>query len=202
MIPSVVVCLRTGGDYRIEHVFALERQIAKHTTLPYQLKIYSDLHYKGWIPLKSNYPGWWSCTELWRNQGPTIAMGLDTVILGNMDFLLEKASSLGPNDVLLTKSPFHDGQLVNAIQVWNGDLSWLYTEFNYEEQSKLYRGDENYMIDKLEKAGAELKPIEDSFVNICNYRKHFVTGVSTKPKVVYFHGQPRPWKTPLWKRVK
>ena len=199
-IPTIVVCLRSGGDYRPQHVAALETQIEKNSTLPYRFVCYSDIYFVGRdVPLEKNYPGWWSCVELWRQTGPTIAMGLDTMILGNIDELLKFSLTVQPDEFCLLDSPFHKGEWINGIQVWNGDWSWLYDEFDYEKESATRRGEENYLIETLIERNIKIRSIQQAFSSIQNYKKEYLIKGRKKSSIIYFHGKPRPWNSPLWK---
>ena len=200
--PTIVVCLRSGGDYRPTHVMALAKQVEKNTAVPYRFVCYTDVTKSGSVcPLEKNYPGWWSCVELWRHKGPTIAMGLDTIIKGNIDGLLNLACTVKDYEFCLLDSPFKRGEWINGIQIWNGDWSWLYDEFDFEKESATRRGDENYLIEKLIEEGMEIKSIQKVFPGICNYKLEYKRRLKMSSAVVYFHGRPRPWQTPLWNKV-
>src|SRR3990172_11596570 len=108
-LPAIVFALRTGGDYLPEHVDAFIYQVEKNTTVAHEVKCYSDIKDEKYISLEKNYPGWWSCTELWRNIGPTIVVGLDTLVFGSLDPLFELALRCKPDEFYLLDSPFHKG---------------------------------------------------------------------------------------------
>ncbi len=202
MIPSIVCCFRSGGDYLPKHVLALRKQIEKNTTVDYKFVCYSDVLIGDSIPLKRGYPGWWSCVELWRATGPSILLGLDTIILGNIDGLLKLSTEVEENEFLLLDSPFHAGEFVNGIQVYNGDWSWLYENFNYEKESAIHRGDENYLINEIQKKNAKIGSINKHFPGIYNYKRQYKFKQFRDAKIIYFHGRPRPWQTRLWRMVK
>lgn len=199
-VPAIVLSLRSGGDYKPEHVVWLKEQLQKNTTLPFELVVYSDMSLDGALPFEHDYPGWWSCVELWRHKGPTIAIGLDTMVLGNINGLLEFTTSVGPEEFFLLSSPFHKGELVNGMQIWNGDWSWLYEEFDYDDCSSKYRGDENYMIDALVKRGVNIGRIQDHFPGIYNYKKEYLNRKVKDARILIFHGKPRPWNSPVWRK--
>ena len=202
-IPTIVVCLRSGGDYRPQHVIALAKQIEKNCSIPYRFVCYTDVTESGSvIPLEKNYPGWWSCVELWRHQGPTIAMGLDTMVLKNIDQLLNACLQVKEDEFYLLDSPFHAGEWINGIQMWNGDWSWLYEGFDYERISKTHRGEENYQIETLIETESKIKSIQSVFPSICNYKLGYKRRIGMKSAIIYFHGRPRPWQSPLWRLVK
>ena len=86
--------------------------------------------------------------------------------------------------------------------MWNGDWSWLYDGFDYERISKTYRGEENYQIETLIYTESKIKSIQSVFPSICNYRKHWLKRIGRGSAIIYFHGRPRPWQSPLWRLVK
>ena len=86
--------------------------------------------------------------------------------------------------------------------MWNGDWSWLYGGFEYEKISTTHRGEENYQIETLTVRGHKIKSIQSVFPSICNYRKQYIKRKGLDSAIVYFHGRPRPWQTPLWRLVK
>ena len=88
------------------------------------------------------------------------------------------------------------------MQAWNGDWSWLYDEFDFEKESKLHRGDENYQIDALLAKGVDLTAIQEYFEGICSYKRHVRKGLVKDPGIIIFHGDPKPWRTNLWRLVK
>lgn len=206
-IPTFACVLRTGGDYRPYHVDCLMRQIERNTTVEYRFLCLTDLQGADkWFPsqqLEFNYPGWWSCVELWKLKGPMIIAGLDTLITGNIDQLFDLVCLFKENDFGLLSSPFHANQFVNGIQIWNGDWSWLLDGFDFEKIQAKYRGDENYLIESLQNHGANIIAIQDYFPGICNYLKQLKSrpGRCPDPRVIYFHGKPRPWNVvDLWRK--
>jgi len=204
-ITTAFVCvLRSGGDYKPGHVIALGRQIKKHTTVPYRFICYTDippgvdLEGAEIVPLIDNYPGWWSCVEIWRTVGPVVAMGLDTMILGNIDDLINYAQSMRPDEFGLLKSWFKQGGYINGIQVWNGDWSWLYDQFDYDKALKEFRGDENYLLDALTKIDFPVKAIQADVPGIRNC-KGWKRGRDTR--ILVFYGPFKPWKSGyLWRK--
>lgn len=204
-IPSIVCCFRTGGEYKPEHVEALYKQTCRQTTKKYNFVCYTDYAESfsdgiTVIPLEKNYPGWWSCVELWRHQGPSIIIGLDTMFIGNIDHILQLACDVKGNEFLLLESFWHLGQYINGMQIWNGDWSWLYKNFNYEKQSTEYRGDENYQIESLMRVGVSIGRIQMRVDGVYSYKDQYLRGKAKDPRVLIFYGKDKPWKVPsLWR---
>ena len=90
--------LKSGGPYGVEYVKRIYDALQKQwETLP--LQCLSDLPQSAMpfcevIPLKHNWPGWWSKIELFRDDlvpCTAIYLDLDTVILGDLGYLAEVA---------------------------------------------------------------------------------------------------------------
>ena len=206
-IPSIVCCYRTGGVYKAEHIAALYSQVLKNTTIDCEFVCYTDdpdsldhLDSITVIRLEKDYPGWWSCVELWKHQGPSIIVGLDTLFLGNIDHILEFACDVSPNEFFLLASFWHLGQVINGMQIWNGDWSWLYKNFDFEKASAEYRGDENYQIQSLLNRGVTIGTIQDKVLGVYSYRDHYLRGKARDPRVMIFYGKHKPWNDrKLWR---
>lgn len=84
----VLTVLRSGGEFRPEHVQALHRQIERHAPGA-EFQCLSDVEIPGidCIPLKHDWPGWWAKIELFRADlgGEFLYTDLDNVVLGPLD---------------------------------------------------------------------------------------------------------------------
>lgn len=93
----ITCVLKAGGVYTIEYVRKLQSAIARHLTVDYQFVCLTDVReidFCDVIPLKHNWSGWWSKIELFRPElpsCPTIYFDLDTLILGNIDYIAHVA---------------------------------------------------------------------------------------------------------------
>jgi hypothetical protein len=95
----VVCVLKTGGDYDAEYVARLQASVAANSSAPLSFLCLTDDHqvssFCSTIPLKHGWPSWWSKIELFRPgllPGPSLYLDLDTLILGNIDELVQVAS--------------------------------------------------------------------------------------------------------------
>jgi hypothetical protein len=207
MVVTFATALRTGGEYMRNHARMLKRQVEAHSTEPCRFVCLSDVEIDGveTVKLQHNWPGWWSCVELWRLDGPVIVFGLDTVIVGSLDKYIEYARQM-PSDVfLLPEAPYRqyrglDGYYINGVQIWNGDWSWLVDRFNYEVDSKRFRGDENYLLYQLFENDVEIRSINKELGGVVSYSLEYTKG--SDASIVYFHGQHKPWNKPgLWRNL-
>ena len=101
---TTVMCVyRSGGDFKPEYVKYLADAVRRNTTKAYEFMCLTDqptqVLFPGVdivIPLRHNWPGWWSKIELFRGdltRFPAVYFDLDTVILGSIDLLVQAAET-------------------------------------------------------------------------------------------------------------
>jgi len=206
-MPVFACVLKLGGDYIEEHVRLLAAQVRANTTIPYDFICFTDSNEKidgvVSIPLINNWPGWWSVPEVFRNVGPTVVTGIDTVIRGNIDDLFKVATDSTEKDFWMIRSFRPPVRTISGIMAWNGDWSWLYEQFDYEKFSRQLRGEEDYTNAKLREKRVIPKILQDAFPeSIYSYKRHCSGGISSNCKVLVFHGKPRPFEVPtLWQEI-
>lgn len=96
---TIALVLKSGGPYTPDYVIRLVNSIKKNASVPYQIVCLTDMEIDEpsvhSIPLKHNWPGWWSKIELFRPDialSKTVYMDLDTLVVGNIDELLDLAA--------------------------------------------------------------------------------------------------------------
>lgn len=86
---TVICVLKASAVYTAEWVRKLRDAVARNLNLPHRFVCLSDVDVPcERIPLKHDWPGWWSKIELFRPgviTGPTLYLDLDTVVVGNID---------------------------------------------------------------------------------------------------------------------
>jgi hypothetical protein len=91
MSKTVVTVLRSGGEFKPEHVQAMQRQVMRWAPPGTMFKCLSDIDIPGveCLPLRHDWPGWWSKLELFRPdlEDDFLFTDLDNVIVGPMDDL-------------------------------------------------------------------------------------------------------------------
>ena len=195
---TIASVLRSGGDYNASHVAILEASVKKHLSVEHSFVCLSDVECGvERIPLTDGWSGWWSKLELFKIPGPVIYFDLDTIIINNLDSIVEKM--LAPEfcilrDVFIGKKDPHSMQ--SSVMSWRGDMSELYKTFleSPEKYIKLYKGDQDFIYAQLGKTRAAY--YQDILPNnIMSYKAH-LRGKPTPPetKIVIFHGLPRPWQ--------
>lgn len=206
VIPTFACVLRTGGDYLPEHVQVLQNQVKGYTTKPIRFVCYSDVpEIEGVevIPLEKRHPGWWSVPEVFRNVGPTVVMGLDSVITDDIDNLFDLASASSPEDFWMIKAFNRKNKYASGIMVWNGDWSWLWKGFNYEREKNNPVGEQGYTIRALTKRQVKIGILQRRISGIYSYKHHCQREIPSDCRVILFHGKPRPFEVPgIWKMAK
>ena len=204
VIPTFACVLRSGGDFKPEHVRALVLQVDRFTTVPYEFVCYSDTRIQGvkTIDLRGDAPGWWAVPEVFRQKGPTIITGIDTVITGNIDKLFRIAQDCGPDDFWMIKAFHPRNDFASGIMAYNGDWSCIWKEFDYEKAKSLEGGEQEHTKAVLRKKGVQIKALQNVFPGIVSYKRNCKDGIPKRAKVVLFHGKPRPWEVlDIWKPI-
>lgn len=200
--PTVTVaCVyKIGGDFTSEYVHRLAENVREHTTRPHRFVCLTDSDEKfacETLPLTDNLPGWWSKLELFKTfWGRTVYLDLDTVIVGNIDPLLDYEGPAALGQDWYSDKP----KLSTFVMAWNSPINFIYpTE---EEKQEILRNpkkmDEFFVVAKLERAKWHVDDV-CKILSIVSYKKHCREhGVPDTARIVCFHGKPRPhevgWK--------
>jgi len=90
-----------GRDFSVDDVVRLHQTVDKHIDRPYRFYcLTNDMEAKipaEKIPLKHNWPGWWSKIELHRSdlpEGRTLYLDLDTYVVNNLQPILDYPGNL------------------------------------------------------------------------------------------------------------
>jgi hypothetical protein len=105
-----------GGTYDVTWVQKLQRAVARNITVPHRFVCLTDVSILGveTIPLRHNWPGWWSKVELFRPglfHGPVLYFDLDVMITGNLDPMT------GPFEGMVMLGDKLDG-IMNSTAMW------------------------------------------------------------------------------------
>lgn len=191
-MTTVACVLRSGGDFRPEHAQALAAHVPGLICL-------SDLPVPGLEVrrLVSPWRGWWAKMEAY---GPTIEgdlllMDLDTIVRRLPD--VPTADTVLPDfyrpaDRSLIGSGFVFVTAATRARIWE---KWLEDPAGHMARctTRTCWGDQGFLAPFLSGAARWGS-------NVVSYKVHCKAGIPAGADVICFHGQPRPWKTPLWKR--
>lgn len=128
-----VVCVLWEGDFRkrtynSEWVIKLKRMVERNLTVPFNFYCLSnvDIPTINTIPLKHNYPGWWSKIELFRSdlpiEGRILYIDLDSLIINNLDDLVNFDSKF----VLVPPYPMFTSKTPYPVKSWSANNPHLY----------------------------------------------------------------------------
>ncbi len=211
---TIATLLRTGGDFKREHVEYQRRAFQKHLTVPFEFRcLTDDPQHPDDIQLEHNWPGWWSKLEVFKLQGPVFYIDLDMIVRNNIDDLMQGHAFTQLRHFRLPKSPKPN----SGLMAWGkyepytpSDLSIIYGRFttNPEWFMKEYAkgGDEAFIRDyspvSWERWQEKFPGRVVSYKIDCKHEQEEggkVVKIPETASVICFHGPPRPWDTPLWK---
>lgn len=197
MTPALVTVLRSGGDFRAEHVERLAAQAAAHAPGIEFICLTDVPGVPGATPLLEHWPGWWSKMELFDLEGPLLYLDLDTTICGPIDDLLEAACAA--EFIALRDFNPRARAMGSGLMAWRGDLSHLYREFAEdparhiaENRTPRHWGDQGYLEPRTDAFRVSWQDIAPG--RVVSWKKDCKRGVPEGAAIVCFHGKPRPWE--------
>lgn len=195
-MARVVCVLRSGGEYKPEHVHALAKQVPG-------LECISDVEVDGapCIPMPEHWPGWWSKMNLFHPsiRGDLLYFDLDTVIVGDVAELSRLGVSAMLSDFYYPERPASGVMFLtegDRARVWD---AWQDDPDGAMRKCKAH-GDQQFIGEVLH----DVKRFQDEFPGlIVSYKVHVAKGLNKRSigngtvpdgaSVVCFHGRPRPW---------
>ena len=195
-MTKIVCVLRTGGEYRPEHVRALARQVPG-------LVCISDVEVESvpCIPMPEHWPGWWSKMNLFHPsiRGDLLYIDLDTVIVGDLSDL----ASLG-RTTMLSDFYYHERPASGLMYLTESDRSKVWAAWTADPKEAMRKcmrhGDQQFIGEVLHDA----QRFQDVLPGrVVSYKVHVAKGLNKRSigdgtvpvgaSVVCFHGRPRPW---------
>jgi len=191
MSATILTVLRSGGEYTPAHVERLYRQCAAYPFLCLSDVELPVPHYR----MLHDWPGWFSKLEMFRLQGPILYMDLDTAVTGDLNPLLD---AVRQHDFIALRNPLDTpSRFGSGLMGWRDNLNHVYRRFAQAPDYHARRcttpqvwGDQGFIAED------EPHPVfwQDMFPGqILSWKVDCKEGVPPEARVVYFHGQPRPW---------
>ena len=186
MITNICV-LRSGGEYKPEHVIRLSKQVP-------DLVCISDVTVKGvrTIPLLHGWQNWWCKIELFRPdiKGDLFYLDLDTTVI--------KMPKMPQRDTVL-----NDFGLPTVIA---SGLMYL-TENKRAEVWELFNKNPLQVMKEHEKWGVNRGAGDGGFLQqfykgaqrwqkiakVYSYKIHCKKGIPDDADIICYHGYPKPW---------
>ena len=198
-VATVLCVLKSGGYFTEDYVTRLRNMIERNTTVAYDFICLTDLpgvHTWDTRDLRDDLPGWWSKIELFRPGLVTteraVYFDLDTLILGNIDDLLQLPGSF------YGLRPWNrvnrlNGQFGSGVMAWrNEDFDFVYRGL---DKSKItpHHADQAYITSALADKGVEYLALQDAFPGIYSFKRECRRngGPPRDSRIVCFHGRPR-----------
>ncbi len=182
MIKACV--LRSGGDFRPEHVQWLARQVPGLVCL-------SDVPVEGvqTIPLQHDWPGWWSKMEMLGPSlnGDVLMMDLDTVVLSLPDMPTETTVLRDFNAPEVMGSGFMFVTAADRARIWE---TWIADPERHMRENQRWPeawGDQGFLKPLI----GHCQKWQD-VAKVYSYKVHCQRGKPDDAQVVCFHGKPRP----------
>lgn len=194
-----VVCVFWGNKFSKDYVYNLKSAVERNTTVTHKFVCLSDRVLPGidTLILKKGYDGWWNKLQMFdgRLQGQIVYLDLDTLIVGNIDWLLNHRGNFSGIEDLgsINKSQPHlKGKLQSAILSFHSAQVvgwWIAFSFNFKQISGVYRGDGEYLESITNKNNRTL--LQDEYPNqIKSYKYQVYPDKFQDTSIICFHGRP------------
>jgi hypothetical protein len=201
------VTIKCGDKFTNEYVLNLHASIRRHCTkdIPFYCITDDPFHRDLWpvmtIPLVENgLQGWWNKMVLFDKQydlpSRIMWIDLDTVIIGNIDFLLDYNGSL-----MMLRDFYHEKSFASGLMIIDRPAyaGWVWYEFEKNQDKYLSMGGDQNALEAIFQA-EKIRP--DTFQarwpgKVISYKAHccegdFFKGIPEGARIVCFHGRPMP----------
>ncbi len=195
----IVTVLKSGGDFRPSHVYALQRQFAEYAPdATFECLTDANLPHVDTRPLKHGWPGWWAKMEMFDPAltGDFWYFDLDTVIRGSLkDF--EAVRDLAMlRDFYRDGVKYREGLGSGIMFLPERDRRMVWDDFIVQPQLAMAfnraGGDQRFLETLYLHRAARLQDLLPG--QIVSWKVHCAGDVvPPDARVVAFHGQPRPW---------
>lgn len=190
--------LKSGGEYKPEHVLRMQGMLDKHVDCPARFVCYSDVEIEGVTvrPLLHDWPTWFSKIEMFRDIEDSFYIDLDMTINGNITDMVMANS----NFMALRNMNPRIGGIGSAMMKWCGDFTRIYNTFSESPEYFIDRhsnkigtpmhGDQGFVFSVAcnPATGFKIDCFQNKFPNRISV---FRTPTTTDIKVYY--GKMRPW---------
>jgi FkbM family methyltransferase len=219
-VSVVVYCVKVGnGEYRSEHVNKLYRMVTENLSTDVKGKFVCITDNsagldEGIAVIQSDpnlvFLGWWAKMQLFNQEHDDAEQcfyfDLDTVITGDLDEFLEYRGRFGIlKDVYRTSSTNgrDNTALQSSVMSWAPDFGWneIYAPWLREGFPHVRGGDQAWIEECAQNGFIKDYDLLDKLFpgQLVSYKRDCIAGLPTDARVVFFHGEPRPWNaTDTW----
>lgn len=192
---KVVFVLRSGGEYRAEHVARLARQVRWRLPAA-RIVCLSDVDVPcERTPLRHDWPGWWSKMAMLEDvQEPFLYLDLDTTIVGPLDDIAGRRELTVLSDFYRPEKIQSSLMLVTpeaAAAAWSAFIADP-AQHMRECVTRARWGDQGFLEGVW---GRDVARWQDVAPGQCvSWKVHCrKAGLPHDARAVVFHGKPRPW---------
>ena len=197
-----VVCVCWGTKFSLDYVYNLKAMVERNTTKEHRFVCFSDKEIDGidTIILPEGMKGWWNKLYLFHPDnglsGNILYLDLDTVIVNNIDWLLEwDGNFMGIEDLGASNShePNLKGVMQSGVMYFKHERNkkiWKHYTKNKVEIEHTIRGDGEYLNEVLPRNYRTL--LQHKFPNkLASYKYHiYPNRPNDDVSIVCFHGRP------------
>jgi hypothetical protein len=175
-------------------VVKLAAGFARNLTVAHRFYVFTDQHRDlpdeiRQQPLISRPINFGSFTEPYRLNEPMILVGLDTLVIGNIDHMAHYC--LTADKIALSRDPYKPDQSINGVALAPAGQRAVWDEWRGENDMTWLRQRDTAFID-------DLFPGE-----VLSFKAHDIRRKGKQgARIIYFHGQPKPHELPDDKLVR
>ena len=174
-----------SSDYDEEWVFKLHNAFQRNLTVPFHFCMFVDSYrnfphgIKQYL-LHKRPITYGSCMEPYKLNEPMILVGLDTLVVRNIDHWAKYATDPDSSKVLVPMDPYRPDRFCNGIQIVPAGFGRFYEAWSGQNDMDFIRGADN------------VEDIDKHFPGeAISYKVHYKPNGLGKARVVYFHGRPK-----------
>ena len=224
-LVDFVCCLRPGAGFGSDHVNALARQVRKKTSLRSVCVTDEDVISEviadfdetlPFITTKQQLPFWWCILEAFRLPGPCVFVGVDTVVMGDLEPLANAARNLRPDQFIMMRPPVEAiarKRWASGVMAWKADFRWILDavlenpEMMCDHSLRHTRTNQGTMYFEQDHTTRMLKQRKIEIIaaqDVCDGIQTYKLNGRPRPemarsnppdglRLLIFHGLPRPW---------
>lgn len=150
-----VLCVLWGDKFSKDYVYNLKSAVARNTTVPHKFICLTDqvLEDVETLILRPGLEGWWNKMQLFdgRVKGRIVYLDLDTLITGNIDWLMNYDGPFAGIEDLGSVNSHQQhlkGKFQSGVVAWDSkDADWIWNDFNFRKglATSAFRGDGEYL---------------------------------------------------------